>query len=228
MTNALSKSALFSGVPIEIIEGLVKGFPRISFQKNDVILQQGQAPKYAYILIEGRVAIHHKAPRGQSTTVLYHYAPYIFGHVEILRDDTLNIGSVTAHSSCQLLRLTRSNYISLLQTNHQVCFNVVRILNSLLLKTSDNQKIRSFGKVEHRLARALWSLARLEGIPHQGGQLVQKKINKSQLARTLGVTRKSIIQGFNKLEREHLVEISAGQCFIPNLKELNARAKFFH
>ncbi len=85
-------------------------------------------------------------------------------------------------------------------------------------------RVRFFGQVEHFLANALFALARLDGIPHEGGIRITRQINKSELAQTLGVARKSVIKAFVNLQKEGLVEFTDKHIFLPNMVELQKKA----
>src|SRR4051812_23712731 len=101
----LVNSLMFAGVPLETIERLTRKLPVRTFKKNETIIRQGDTATVAYFLIDGKVAVNYEAQDGNKTTVMYHFAPYIFGEIEIL-EGARYVGNVVALSACKTLVLS--------------------------------------------------------------------------------------------------------------------------
>jgi CRP-like cAMP-binding protein len=160
----------------------------------------------------------------QRRTILYHAAPYIVGFIELIHKHPL-LGTVVALERVECLEVDRAAYLGILQRNHQLAINVVKMLSELLWQTAEDRRVRLFGSVDHLVANSLCYLARLYGEERSSGVLITKELNKSALAESLGVARRSVIRAIENLEAEGLVEISGRQVWIPDLRALQRRAR---
>jgi CRP/FNR family transcriptional regulator len=218
------KAPMFSGIPDDILSRLFQNKVTRRYKSGDVIIQQGKSCEQAFILVEGRLKICSENCEGMQTTILYHSAPFLFGEIEII-DQFPYTASVIALEPSQAIVMSRAEYISMLHGNHQFCFNVTRLLSKLLYEAGEDRRLRVFGQVEHLLASGISALAVIEGEPHQGGVQITRKVNKTELASTLGVARKSVIGAFDQLIQKDLIRLEGEKIFIPNLTRLQQVSK---
>ena len=219
----LDRSPLFKGVSKEAVKALVSKLPTRSFKKNELLICQGEVADQVHLLVSGKLRVYYKSEDGGQTTIFYYQAPSLIGEMEIL-ERLPYAGSVAAMEPSKTVMMNRLDYLSLLHSNHQVCFNLIKILSRHLYEGGGSLRVRLFGQVENILASALFSLAQLDGIPHEGGIWIARQLNKSELAQTLGIARKSVIRAFSKLQKEGLVALKGNEIFLPKLAELKRKA----
>lgn len=214
---------LFSGIRHETIDQLTHEFPTKTYKKDEYLTKQGSKNHLVHLILEGRVRVESEAKDGKRTTIIFHEAPYIVGHIEIWKESP-NLANVIAMEKCQAIVLTKKDYLKLLQTNHQVSINMVKVLSNLIYQTGRDQHVRLFGQVDHLIANTLCSFAQLYGEEKDYGILVRKPISKSELAEILGVARRSVIRGLKELEKDGLIQMDGKDLVIPDIAELQRRA----
>lgn len=223
MLDKLKQLPLFRSVGFETLKTLTENLPYQTFKTGDFLIRQGEPQRQAYLLNEGRVEVFAEPREGIKTTLVFLEAPSLIGEMEVLRELT-SIASVVALEPCSVLIFSQENYLKMLQSNHQICFNLVQMLSQELYEDATSARMRLFGRVEHLVANTLCSFAKLYGENHAYGVLVRKDINKSEIAEILGVARRSVIRAFEQLESEKLIQVDRKQLIIPDLTALQQKA----
>ena len=77
---------LFSGIRHENVEALTRELPRKTYKKNEFLTKQGSKDHVVHLLLEGRVRVESESKDGKRTTIIFHEAPYIVGHIEIWKE----------------------------------------------------------------------------------------------------------------------------------------------
>lgn len=214
---------LFSGLRHETIDQLTREYPKKTFRKGDQLTKQATQEHQVHLLVEGRVRVESESKDGQRTTITFHEAPTILGHIEIWKDRP-HLANVIAMEKCQSIALSKKDYLKLLQTNHQVSINMVKLLSGLIYQQGRDLHVRMFGQVDHLVANTLCSFAQLYGEEHDYGILVRRPISKSELAEILGVARRSVIRALQQLEKDGLIQMDGKDLVVPDLAALQKRA----
>lgn len=214
---------IFAGLSADQIDAVTKSLPRKVFRKHETIIEQGEKGRSAYLLLEGKVEVYCESKEGQRVTVIYHEAPFIFGELEIW-DGRKCLASVRAIERSETLVLDRSAFLKLVHSHHQVAVNLAKLVSDLLYKTGEDRRVKFFGRVEHLLANTLCSFAKMYGIEHRYGVLIQQDVTNTELAEILGVARKSVIEGVAKLQKENLIQKDGNKFIIPDLAALRRKA----
>lgn len=224
MNSSLSQIPLFKGVPFESIEKLTQNFSQRNFKRGELLIEQGTKAIEMFLILEGKIETFYLSKEGEKTTIIYHEAPFITGEIELF-EERKYLANVIALEPCRTLIVTRKQFLNLLQSNHQVCINLARVLSYLLCETGEDRRVKFFGRVKHLLANLICYQAQLYGKETSYGILIQKEVNKKDIATSLGVARKSVIEAFKQLEKEGLIHIDAKQVIIPDLRILQTKAR---
>lgn len=224
MNDALKRHPIFHGVSPTLVDKLMRSCERKRFRKGEFIVKQGDVALEVFIFLEGKFEVFYLSREGIKTTIIYHEAPHITGEIEVF-DNHRYLANVVAMEPCDTLRLTKKKYLELLHSNHQICINIVKLLSNLLCQTGEDRRVKFFGRVDHLLANLLCYHASMFGERHSYGILVKKEINKKEMAESLAVARRSIIEAFKKLQEEKLIYLEGKQLVIPNLAALQHKAK---
>lgn len=227
MASKFYKFSLFSGISTAQVDRLTEKFRSRRFKKGENLCTQGAKTGPVVLLVEGRVGVQAETSSGRKTIFIFHDAPYIFGHLEVW-DNKPVIANVVAMESCSALILSREEYLQLLQSNHQLAVNMVKMLSKLIRHTSEDQYVRMFGQVEDRVANTLCAMARLYGEERSDGILIRKELSKTELASILGIARRTVIRAFQTLEDEGLVIVTGKEWLLPDIIALQHKFSMTH
>jgi CRP-like cAMP-binding protein len=224
MKESLSVFPFFSQLSKRDVDALLKGLPRKQFKNGDKILKQGQPCTEAHLLIEGKVEVTTTGPRGAEVHILLHQAPSLFGIIEIWRE-ARHLGNVVAMGPCTTLTLDKAAYLRLLHSSHQACVSIIQFLSDQIYQNGSDHRTRLFGAAEHALSGFLLAHAASLGEVTQAGTVLRIPINKSQIANSLGMSRRQIIRAFEILTKENLIEGQSGQLVILDVEALRRKAR---
>lgn len=223
MRDRLKDFPLFNSITQATLDSLTRGLKEVEFKAGHRILQQGQKGTRAYLLYVGKVAVEAESKDGSKANIVFQSAPGIFGTIE-LWSEAPSLANVVAMEPCYALVLEKTDFFRMLQSNHQVCINMVQLLSHMFYQAGSDRQVRLFGKVENLVANTLCYFAQLYGEEHPYGILVRKEINKSELSVMLGVARRSVIRAVDSLVKEKLIEVQDRQWVVPNIAELKKKA----
>lgn len=223
MEERLQRFPLFTGVDPDRVERLRKVCERRHLRKGEKLIRQGDKPAAVHLLLDGKVGVYAESPEGIRAAMLFHEAPWIFGHVETFHQK-LFMANVEATEPCTVVVVPRAEFLKLLHGSHQAAINLCQLFAGLIQRMARDRRVRLFGRVEHLVANTLCSFAQLYGEEHRYGILVRKEINKSEIAEILGVNRRSVIRAMSLLEEEGLIRLDGRQMIIPNIDALRHKA----
>ncbi len=219
----LSEFPFFSHVSPKELKAFSASLKENHYKVGAHILRQGEPGKAVQMLLEGSVEITTHSRDDKTAHIMCHRAPSIFGIIEVWREAP-HLANAVALEPCVTLSLSRSEFFKFLHTSHQACINIMQSLSEQIYQDGVNNRIRIFGSATHVLARHLWNEAQAFGEKFHSGTLVKKQVNKTLLAKSLGISRRQVIREFEVLEKAELIE-PQGEClFFPNMDKL--RCKF--
>lgn len=208
-----SSFPFFSQLSRREVEVLLSGLPKRTFKNGDFILRQGEPCMKAHLLLEGKVEVSTTGPRDNEVHIMLHQAPSLFGIIEIWRE-ARHLGNIVALEPCTTLELDKAAFLRLLHSSHQACVSIIQFLSDQIYQNGSDHRTRLFGSAEHALASYLLAHAASLGEQTQAGVVLRMPINKSQIANSLGMSRRQIIRAFEILTEAKLIEGQSGQLII--------------
>ena len=223
MIHPLKRLALFSSLSAETIAKLTKPFPEVHFKQGSLLAKQGRKDIRLHVVTEGRIRIFSRGKSGKKVTLGICDAPSILGELEIWQECAY-LASVEAVEPCTAYSLDRDAFLRLLHSNHQVCINLVKILAAIALQDAMDARLRAFGNAIHLVANTLCGFADRYGEEKRYGVLINKAVNKAEIADLLGLNRRSVIRSFTELEKRKLIDSSGKQLVVADLGALRRLA----
>jgi len=138
--EALSRTALFGGLPREHLERLASLSTVESYRRGDYVFKEGAAGDSFYIILEGRIRISRQVPgMGEEALAILEPGSY-FGEMALIEDQPRS-ADARVHESARLLVLARRDLEDLLFVDKAVAYDVlwafVRTLSARLRETSN-------------------------------------------------------------------------------------------
>jgi len=114
--QSLSGVELFQSLSAEELERLANAVSVQLYARGESLCRQGEPGDTFYIIREGRVAISVKGPDGQTVTVAHLAGGAFFGELSLLTGEPRS-ATVTADTDVEVLRVSKQDFASLLQTD---------------------------------------------------------------------------------------------------------------
>jgi CRP-like cAMP-binding protein len=175
--------------PKKFLATIGEGRRVVTFPKKKPIFAQGDAADAVFYIQEGQVRLTVVSKIGKEATLGILNEGEFFGEGS-LAGQTLRMGSATAMTDCELLRIDKNAMMLALHREHTFSDLFVAYLLARNIRYEEDLVDQLFNSSEKRLARLLLLLAHFgkEGVP----ETVIPKISQETLAEMIGTTRSRV------------------------------------
>ena len=194
--------------PITFLATIGEGRKSLTVVKKQRIFSQGDAADAVFYIQKGQVRLTVVSKIGKEATIGILDAGNFFGE-GALAGQSVRMGSATAMSECQLLRIDKKAMMSALHREHAFSDLFVSYLLSRNIRYEEDLVDQLFNSSEKRLARVLLMLAHFgkEGVP----ETVVPKISQETLAEMVGTTRSRVSFFMNRFRKLGFIHYAGGE-----------------
>jgi CRP/FNR family transcriptional regulator, cyclic AMP receptor protein len=198
--SVLKSVPLFAAFSDQQIATLLNYVQHRSYARNVYVIQAGDETDSIYVILSGKVKVIISDEQGREVILGFMGSQEYFGEMGIL-DDQPRSASVYTLEPCEMLRLSKSGFMSCLKENSEVAMLVIRNLVKRLREA--DRKIESLALVDvsGRVARLLMDMA--EEV--EGRLLVPRMPAKQEIARMIGASREMVSRVVKELEQKNLI-----------------------
>lgn len=170
----------------------------VTLPKKQTIFAQGDAADAVFYIQEGKVRLTVVSKIGKEATLGILSEGQFFGEGS-LAGQSLRMGSATAMTDCDLLRIDKKAMMLALHREHKFSDLFVTYLLARNIRYEEDLVDQLFNSSEKRLARLLLLLAHFgkEGVPES----VIPKISQETLADMIGTTRSRVSFFMNRFRK---------------------------
>jgi len=175
--------------PKNFLATIGEGRKVVAFVKKQAIFTQGDAADAVFCIQEGKVRLTVVSKIGKEATLGILTEGDFFGE-GCLAGQSVRMGSATAMSDCELLRIDKKAMMLALHNQHAFSDLFVAYLLARNIRYEEDLVDQLFNSSEKRLARLLLLLAQFggNGVP----QTVIPKLSQETLAEMIGTTRSRV------------------------------------
>jgi CRP/FNR family cyclic AMP-dependent transcriptional regulator len=175
--------------PQKFLATIGEGRKVVNFPKKETIFAQGDVADAIFYIQEGKVRLTVVSKSGKEATLGILSEGQFFGEGS-LAGQSLRMGSATALTECELLRIDKKAMMLALHREHTFSDLFVAYLLARNVRYEEDLVDQLFNSSEKRLARLLLLLAHFgkEGVP----ETVIPKISQETLAEMIGTTRSRV------------------------------------
>ena len=175
--------------PKKFLATIGEGRQTVAFPKRETIFAQGDAADAVFYIQEGKVQLSVVSKAGKEATLGILNDGQFFGEGS-LAGQALRMGSATAMTDCELLRIDKKAMMLALHREHTFSDLFVAYMLARNIRYEEDLVDQLFNSSEKRLARLLLLLAHFgkEGAP----ETVIPKISQETLAEMIGTTRSRV------------------------------------
>jgi len=179
----------------------------VNLKKKDAAFSQGAPADAVFYILKGKVQLTVVSNSGKEATLGILSDGEFFGEGG-LAGQPLRMGSATAMTDCELLRIDKKEMMLALHREHAFSDMYVACLLARNIRYEEDLVDQLFNSSEKRLARMLLLLAHFgkEGVP----ETVIPKISQETLADMIGTTRSRVSFFMNRFRKLGFVYYDAG------------------
>jgi len=184
--------------PKKFLATIGEGRKVVAFSQKRTIFTQGDAADAVFYIQQGKVRLTVLSKIGKEATLGILREGEFFGEGG-LAGQALRMGSATAMTDCEVLRIDKKAMILALHREHAFSDLFVAYLLARNIRYEEDLVDQLFNSSEKRLARILLLLAHFgkEGVP----ETVIPKISQETLVEMIGTTRSRVSFFMNRFRR---------------------------
>lgn len=193
-----------------------------SYQSREIIVFQGAPCPGFYLVRSGKARILRTGPDGREQTLRIIGPGDTFAEVPVF-DRGPCPATVETLEAAQVVCFPTEAFHNLLRRHPDVALTVLDHFARRLRSFTEMIEQISLQTVPARLARYLFQLARVEGVPTQGGILVRRDVTIQDLASLLGSVREVVSRHLKDFEEQGIIQVSRHEIVIldlPGLEDL--------
>jgi CRP/FNR family cyclic AMP-dependent transcriptional regulator len=193
--------------PKKFLATIGEGRKVVAFPKKQTIFTQGDAADAIFYIQKGKVRLTVVSKIGKEATLGILNEGEFFGEGG-LAGQPLRMGSATALTNCELLRIDKKAMMLALHREHTFSDLFVAYLLARNIRYEEDLVDQLFNSSEKRLARILLLLAHFgkEGVP----ETVIPKISQETLAEMIGTTRSRVSFFMNRFRELGFLDYEGG------------------
>src|ERR1039458_9197106 len=189
--------------PKKFLATIGEGRKVVAFPQKQTIFTQGDAADAVFYIQEGKVRLSVVSKIGKEATLAILNEGEFFGEGG-LAGQPLRMGSATALTDCELLRIDKQAMMLALRREHTFSDLFVAYLLARNIRYEEDLVDQLFNSSEKRLARILLLLAHFgkEGVP----ETVIPQISQETLGEMIGTTRSRVSFFMNRFRKLGFVD----------------------
>jgi CRP-like cAMP-binding protein len=194
---------------------------RQRYARNEVVFREGDVGDGVHLLAKGTVAVRVSAPSGDVVTLDVLRPGEAFGEQALIGDDGQRTATVVALERTETMRLTRTDFDTLLGEHPATGLLLVAMLDARLRATSQRLLEALYLSADARVLRQLGHLADTYA-DHASGAV---PITQDDLATMAGTTRQTVNRVLRQAQDDELVRLARGKIEIVDAAGLRRRAR---
>lgn len=179
----------------------------LSLKRDQVFFSQGDPADSIFYLQKGRVKISVVSAAGKEATIRLVSADDFFGEKAAAAEPGLRVTAATAMTACTALRMTRSEFMRVMDEEQSFSKLFTSFLLACSMRTQADLVDQLFNRAEKRLARVLLMLAEFSQ-PAEEEPLIPP-ISQETLANMIGCTRPRVNGFMNRFRSLGFIEYNS-------------------
>ncbi len=191
----------------ELNELVAVAVPR-SFEKGEVIFQEGQFGEVMYVVRSGRVLIKREHAGGRTIALTELGPGSLFGELAVL-DGEVRSATVECTEPTQAVALTAPDVRRVLTRNPEIAMKVIVSLSRMLREANERIGDQYFQSTEGRIVSVILSLAEKQSGTVTIGTIV--RATQAQIAQLASTSRETVSRFLASCQRSDLLTTYRGR-----------------
>ncbi|HHM21528.1 MAG TPA: response regulator [Bacteroidetes bacterium] len=173
-----------------------------SYHKKDIIFNEGDLPRYLYLVDKGKVKLYKTNDYGKEYIVRIAKPGEFFGYTALIQNRSYEI-TAAAMEDVQLSLLPKSDFLQLLHADRNVSSRFVKMLAENITEKEEQLLQLAYDSIRKRVAEALLTLQEREGSD-------TFEILREDLAQIVGTAKESVIRMVSEFKNDGYIEVKGG------------------
>lgn len=225
MNDILARAGILQGVSADAAAALAKHVQHVSFPRRYTVFTEGEPGDDLYIILDGKVKIHHRTTDGRETLIAVLGPADMFGELALF-DPGPRTSTVITVTEVNAVRMDRRALRTWIAAYPEVAQQLLRVLARRLRRTNNTLCDLIFTDVPGRVAKQLLDLATRFGNLDAGSLRVDYELTQEELAQLVGAARETVNKALSDFTQRGWIRQQGKILFIdePDILARRARA----
>lgn len=188
------------------------------FKSGQTIFYEGNQPHGLYCIYKGKVKLAKLGADGKEQIVRFAGKGQVLGYRALLSDSPYN-ATATAIEDCEICHLSKSVFLSKLNENSSLSFNVIQLLSENLKESEDKLISITQKTVKERVAQAILLLKTRFGLEEDGATLAVV-LTRREIGEIASITTETAIRTLSDFKKEKILELNQKRIKILDMPKL--------
>ncbi|MCG8591754.1 MAG: Crp/Fnr family transcriptional regulator [Proteobacteria bacterium] len=209
-TESLRAIPLFSDISDDDLDTIASHLIERRYPKQTVIVEEGLAGDYMYIIREGRVKVTKTSEDGREKIMGFLDAGDFFGEMSLL-EHAPRSASVKTLEPARLLALSRKDFLAHLRESPDLALAVIGVLTERLREANEQASSMSFQGVKERTRGLFERISRVENT----GRRMTPALTHQQIADMIGTSRETVTRVVKQLKQDGYLSQEGKRYIVP-------------
>ncbi|MBI2040057.1 Crp/Fnr family transcriptional regulator [Candidatus Microgenomates bacterium] len=200
----LKQLNLFKSLPQEELEHLAGHLTSKEYSKRQVILEPEDKDKI-FILKSGKVEIYEITPDGKKIIVDVLAPGNVFGDLGLEEVSETFVEATTDSFVCTM---SKNDFFQMVSQNPQIAYPLIRELFAKTVESKKQVASLASNNIITKIKDLLYRLSKRYGEKLNDKVVITTKFTHEQLADMVGISRPTMTELLNKLEKNRTIEIN--------------------
>lgn len=194
----------------------------ITVNRGETVITQGDAGDAVYVAVQGSLLASRSSRNGERRAVNVIEAPGAFGEIALLDGRPRSL-SIEALETCELLFVSRTDFLGLLARDPRLVDGLLRELGRMIRRLTDQVADESLLDLSARVAKTLVRLIEPH-VTNDPKSMPTVSLSQGKLAELAGGSRQSVNGALATLVSRGLIRIEGRQILVTDVSGLYSRA----
>ncbi len=202
------------------LEPLIKNSLTRKYNADSTIINQGEVPKYACVLVEGLVSVFSISPQGDNQIVIYHVPGEFFPTAWIFGKSSNSLFFYEAVEDCTVAFIPREQLISFMLNKPEKMHAMLDYFTTNFAASMIRVNALQQPRARDKLLYTMYYLAQRYGNLSRGPHIrIPFNLTHQSLANLVGLTRETAATEMNRLKKEGILDYSS-QTYTININKV--------
>lgn len=204
----LEKVSIFKNLSQNALENIETITETVFYNEEDLIFDAGEEADALYIVKSGQIRIEQIYRDGRKKTLAYLSEGDFFGEMAVITKES-RCARAVASEQADVLRIEKTNFVSALSKNSELCFGILQVLCERLQAADLEISNLTFRNLPGRIVYKLFELAEQFGEQDESGATnIKLSLTHYDIADMVGTNRESVSKFISKFKKEGSIEIN--------------------
>ncbi len=221
--SALRRTAFFGGLNEPELSALATRAVERHLARGEVLFIAGDEAAGLFVIAQGAVRAYREGLDGREQVIHVERAGATIAELPVF-DDQPYPSTVAAEEETVVLFIAKRDVMRLCLEHPSIALAALKLLAGRLRRCAELVEALSLREVDQRLARWLFSEARLRGTRTNEGMQVTLALTNQQIAARIGSVREVVSRAFTRLQNNGLIAVDGRVVQIPDENALESYA----